>query len=54
MYLIKNTLQLYLWYTKLENVKSAKLILCLMHFNCAEVQLKIYWSWSDCDKVELL
>ncbi len=43
MYLIKNTLQLYFWYTKLVQLKSAKfqqLILCLMHFNCAEIVLK--------------
>ncbi len=39
----KNTLQLYFWYTKLVYLKSAKfqqLILCLMHFNCAEIVLK--------------
>ncbi len=39
----KNTLQLYLWYTKLVCLKSAKfeqLILYLMHFNCEEVALK--------------
>ncbi len=43
----KNTLQLYFWYTKLVYLKSAKLeqlILCLMQFNCVEIQLKIYWS----------
>ncbi len=35
----KNTLHLYFWFTKLVYLKSAKLeqlILCLMHFNCAE------------------
>ncbi len=26
----------------------------LIHFNCAEVQLKIYWSIFDCAKVDLL
>ncbi len=39
----KNTLQLYFLYTKLSYIKFAKLeqlILCLMHFNCAEVVLK--------------
>ncbi len=36
----KNTLQLYFWYTKL--VKLEQLILYVTHFNCAEVQLKIY------------
>ncbi len=25
-----------------------------MHFNCAEVQLKMNWSILDCAKVELL
>ncbi len=38
-----NTLQLYFWYTKLLYLKSAKLeqlILCLMHFNCAEIVLE--------------
>ncbi len=49
---IKNMLQLYVWYTDLVYLKSAKLgqlILCLMHFTVivrkycsAEVQLKIY------------
>ncbi len=48
----KNTLQLYFWYTKL--VKLEQLILYVTHFNCAEVQLKIYWSIFDCTKVELL
>ncbi len=40
----KNTLQLYFWYSKLVYLKFAKLeqlILYLMHFNCAEVALKI-------------
>ncbi len=44
MYFIKNTLQLYFWYSKLVYLKFAKLeqlILYLMHFNCAEVALKI-------------
>ncbi len=39
----KNTLQLYIWYTKLLYLKSTKLeqlILYLMHFSCAEVVLK--------------
>ncbi len=39
----KNTLQLYFWYTILIHVKSAileQLMLCLMHFNCVEVELK--------------
>ncbi len=40
----KNTLmQFYFWYTKLVQLKSAKLeqpILYLRHFNCAEVVLK--------------
>ncbi len=39
----QNTLQLYLCYTKLAYLRSAKLeqlILCLMHFNYAEVVLK--------------
>ncbi len=43
MYLIKNTLQLYFWNTKLVYLKSDKmqqLILYLMHLNCAEVLLK--------------
>ncbi len=38
----KNTLQLYFWYNKLVYLKAAKLeqlIVCLMHFNCAEVVL---------------
>ncbi len=53
----KNTLQLYCCCPKRVYLKSAKLeqlILCLMHFNCAEVKLKIYWSICDCAKVELL
>ncbi len=38
----KNTLQLYFWYTKLQNLKKKldQLILYLMHFNCAEVVLR--------------
>ncbi len=38
-----NTLQLYVYYTKLVYIMSAKLeqlILCLMHFNCVEVVQK--------------
>ncbi len=53
----KITLQSYFWYTKLVYLKSTKLeqlILCLIYFNCAEVQLKIYWSIFDCAEVELL
>ncbi len=49
------TLQLYFWYIKLVYLKSAKLeqlILCLMHFNCAEIQLKTHWSIFDCAKEE--
>ncbi len=40
MYFIENTLQLSFWYTKLVYLKSTKLeqiILCLMHFSCANV-----------------
>ncbi len=50
----KNTLQLYIWNTKLVKLKSAKLeqlMLYLRHFNSAEVQLNIYWSIFDCAKV---
>ncbi len=42
-HILKNTLQLYFWYTKLVYIKSDKLeqlILYLMLFNCAEVMLK--------------
>ncbi len=53
----KITLQSYFWYTKLVYLKPTKLeqlILCLIYFNRAEVQLKIYWSIFDCAEVELL
>ncbi len=38
----------------LKSAKLEQLVLFLMHFNCAKVQLKIYWSIFDCAKVELL
>ncbi len=54
---IKNTLQLYFWYTKLVYLNSAKLeqlIVYLMPFNCGEVVLRSNWSIFDCAQVELL
>ncbi len=48
--LIKSTMQLYFYYTKLVYLKSAKLeqlISYLMHFNCVEVVLKSSWRYTD-------
>ncbi len=56
MYVLnKNTLQLH--FTKLVFLKSAifeQIILYLMDFNCANVQLKIYRIIFDYAKVDLL
>ncbi len=45
----KNTLQLYFGYSKPVYLKSAKLeqlILCLVHFKCAEVVLMSNWRYT--------